>query len=296
MFLLRHRATSSLRGQKISIAMPGPATRIRLLIIDDSADFQLLVKTFLQDTNFFCLSAGDALQATGIAVREKPRVILLDIGLPGGDGVLLLESLRANTHTKTIPIIVATSQTAPGLEAKVRAKGAAAFLQEADRQANIAGNSATGSARISARPDHTPLIALTHSRTTSPTIWLFLWILYVCLIAASGIYHTNFVAHGHWEFVKWIPPVSEVLTFGFWSDIVVNVLLYVPFALLYLQRNATVTRSLVVRIMLLGLCLSCAVEFYPTLLAQPPRRAVRYRVQCHRHVAGSDDPAEVVER
>ena len=110
--------------------MPGPATRIRLLIIDDSADFQLLVKTFLRDTNFFCLSAGDALQATGMAVREKPRIILLDIGLPGGDGVLLLERLRANTHTQAIPIVVATAQTAPGLETKVRGKGAAAFLKK----------------------------------------------------------------------------------------------------------------------------------------------------------------------
>lgn len=110
-------------------------------------------------------------------------------------------------------------------------------------------------------------------------MWLFLWILYVCLIAASGIYHTNFVAHGHWEFVKWIPPVSEVLTFGFWSDIVVNVLLYVPFALLYLQRNATVTRSLVVRIMLLGLCLSCAVEFFQ--LYSHNRRAAPSDIVCN---------------
>jgi DNA-binding response OmpR family regulator len=110
--------------------MPGLATRIRLLIIDDSADFQLLVKTFLRDTNFFCLSAGDALQATGMAVREKPRIILLDIGLPGGDGVLLLDRLRANTHTQAIPIVVATAQAAPNLEAKVRGKGAAAFLKK----------------------------------------------------------------------------------------------------------------------------------------------------------------------
>jgi DNA-binding response OmpR family regulator len=110
--------------------MPGLATRIRILIIDDSADFQLLVKTFLRDTNFFCLSAGDALQATGMAVREKPRIILLDIGLPGGDGVLLLDRLRANTHTQAIPIVVATAQAAPNLEAKVRGKGAAAFLKK----------------------------------------------------------------------------------------------------------------------------------------------------------------------
>ena len=89
---LRHPATGSRVARKY-YCMLGPATRIRLLIIDDSADFQLLIKTFLQDTSFFCLSAGDALQATGIAVREKPRVIILDIGLPGGDGVLLLETL-----------------------------------------------------------------------------------------------------------------------------------------------------------------------------------------------------------
>jgi DNA-binding response OmpR family regulator len=110
--------------------MPGLATRIRLLIIDDSADFQLLVKTFLRDTNFFCLSAGDALQATGIAVREKLRIIILDIGLPGGDGLLLLDRLRANTHTHAIPIVVATAQAAPNLEAKVLGKGAAAFLNK----------------------------------------------------------------------------------------------------------------------------------------------------------------------
>ncbi|MBI4001172.1 MAG: response regulator [Nitrospira defluvii] len=110
--------------------MSGPATRVRLLIIDDSPDFQLLIKTFLQGTNFSCLSAGDALQATGIAVRERPRVILLDIGLPGGDGLLLLERLRGNAHTQAIPIIVATGQTTPGLETKVRAKGATAYLQK----------------------------------------------------------------------------------------------------------------------------------------------------------------------
>ncbi len=93
-------------------------------------------------------------------------------------------------------------------------------------------------------------------------MWLLLWMLYVCLIGASGIYHTNFVAHSHWEFLKWFPPAEEIVTLEFWLDIVINVLLYVPFALLYLQRSATVTRSLVLKVMLLGLCLSCSVELY----------------------------------
>ena len=110
--------------------LSGPTARNRLLIIDDSPDFQLLIKTFLQGTTFLCISAPDALQAMGIAVREKPRVILLDLGLPGGDGLLLLERLRSNGHTHAAPIIVATGQTKPGLEAKARAKGAAAFLKK----------------------------------------------------------------------------------------------------------------------------------------------------------------------
>lgn len=110
--------------------MPGPAARIRLLIVDDSPDFQLLIKTHLQGANFYCLSAADALQATGMAVRDKPKVILLDLGLPGGNGMVLLERLRVNAHTKAIPIIVVTGQTTPGLEAKARAQGAAAYLQK----------------------------------------------------------------------------------------------------------------------------------------------------------------------
>jgi DNA-binding response OmpR family regulator len=109
---------------------PAPSIRHRLLIIDDSLDFQLLVKTFLQGANFLCISAPDGLQAMGTALREKPRVILLDIGLPGGDGLLLLERLRANAHTQATPIIVVTGRTSLGLETKVLAKGATAFLKK----------------------------------------------------------------------------------------------------------------------------------------------------------------------
>ncbi|MCC2642160.1 MAG: rane protein of unknown function [Nitrospira sp.] len=93
-------------------------------------------------------------------------------------------------------------------------------------------------------------------------MWLLLWIAYVCLIVFSGLYHTHFVAHSHWEFLKWIPPVQEMMTLAFWLDIVINILLYVPFALLYLQRSPTLTRARVLQVMLLGLCLSSSVEFY----------------------------------
>jgi DNA-binding response OmpR family regulator len=102
----------------------------RILLIDDSHDFQVLIKTYLQGSGWSCLCAADALQAMGMAVRDKPKMVLLDIGLPGGDGFMLLERLRANNHTRGVPIVVTTGQTGIGLEDKARAKGAAAFLQK----------------------------------------------------------------------------------------------------------------------------------------------------------------------
>ncbi|MCW5800108.1 MAG: Response regulatory domain-containing protein [Nitrospira sp.] len=104
--------------------------RRSLLLIDDSVDFQRLVQTFLEGSPWRCLCAADAVQATGMALRESPKVMLLDLGLPGGGGFLLLERFRANARTATIPIIITTAQTAPGLEQQARHKGAVAFLQK----------------------------------------------------------------------------------------------------------------------------------------------------------------------
>ncbi|MBX3235107.1 MAG: response regulator [Nitrospiraceae bacterium] len=110
--------------------MAGFGATARILVIDDSRDFQVLVRTYLNGTGWTVHGAADALQATGMALREKPKLILLDIGLPGGDGFMLLDRLHANVHTRGIPVIVTTAQTAAGLEAKAKAKGAQAFLQK----------------------------------------------------------------------------------------------------------------------------------------------------------------------
>lgn len=107
-----------------------PQRPLKLLIIDDSPDFQLLIKTYLEDFGIVCLFAKDVVQATSTAVREQPNLILLDIGLPGGGGLLLLERLRANLRTAKVPVIVITAQTTDGLESKARAHGAEEFLQK----------------------------------------------------------------------------------------------------------------------------------------------------------------------
>lgn len=110
--------------------MAGLGAPARILVIDDSQDFQILMQNYLHGTRWSFLCAGDVLQATGMAVRDKPKLILLDIGLPGGDGFMLLDRLHANARTRSIPIIVTTAQTAAGLEARAKVKGAQGFLQK----------------------------------------------------------------------------------------------------------------------------------------------------------------------
>lgn len=105
-------------------------SRTTLLIVDDSPDFQMLMKAFVTGQDYRVLTACDTLQATSLALREKPHIIIIDIGLPGGDGWLLLDRLKSNSHTQHIPIVVVTGQSTPGLADKAQAVGAAGFLSK----------------------------------------------------------------------------------------------------------------------------------------------------------------------
>jgi len=110
-------------------------------------------------------------------------------------------------------------------------------------------------------------------------MWTLAWLLYACLIIASGVYHTDFVMHSHWEFVKWLPPAAEIGTYGFWQDLAVNVLLYVPFGLLFLHSREHVTRRTMLLAVASGLLLSCGVEFYQ--LYSHNRRAAPSDIVCN---------------
>ena len=93
-------------------------------------------------------------------------------------------------------------------------------------------------------------------------MWRILLIVYTFLILASGIYDSVFVAHSHWEYMIWIPPLAEIRTVQFWFDILINIALYAPFAMLYLQHKHSTDFSTHVRLVLLALLLSCTVELY----------------------------------
>lgn len=107
-----------------------PARAIKILVINDSVDFHLLIESYLEDYGIFCLAETDVVQGTATAIREQPDLILFDIDLPGGGGLLFLDRFRSTLPISNIPVIVVTAQIAPGIQATARAQSAVAVLDK----------------------------------------------------------------------------------------------------------------------------------------------------------------------
>jgi DNA-binding response OmpR family regulator len=102
----------------------------RVLIIDDDEQFTLLVANHLRSAGYASLTAVDAMQGFMFAQREQPGLIILDINMPAGGGVSVLERLVKGVKTQMIPVIVVTARQEPEVEQQVRAKGALGFLRK----------------------------------------------------------------------------------------------------------------------------------------------------------------------
>ena len=83
----------------------------RILIVDDDADIREATQLCLEITGQWeVLMAGNGPDGLAIAQLEKPTAILLDMMLPGMDGITILKKLRENPDTQEIPIIILTAK------------------------------------------------------------------------------------------------------------------------------------------------------------------------------------------
>ena len=82
----------------------------KVLVTDDDASIQALLKRFLTTKGYDVLAAYNGDEAIDIALRERPDIILLDLTLPGKSGEAVLKELRSHVNTKLIPVIFATGK------------------------------------------------------------------------------------------------------------------------------------------------------------------------------------------
>jgi DNA-binding response OmpR family regulator len=80
----------------------------KILIVEDDLDQVKALTTMLRASSYDTFFALDGISAVQIAHRERPDLIIMDIGLPGGDGFLVKERLNMSQELSSIPIIVIT--------------------------------------------------------------------------------------------------------------------------------------------------------------------------------------------
>lgn len=102
----------------------------KILIVEDDADVRLGYRVLLKAHGYATCFAGDAMSAISTARNEKPDLIILDLGLPAGDGYLVLERFRANMQLVDIPVIVVSARDQHGHKDRALAAGAKAYLQK----------------------------------------------------------------------------------------------------------------------------------------------------------------------
>ena len=102
--------------------------RKRVLIVDDEPDLVRTIGLRLQRAGYEVLMAPDAVTATQVAIAQRPDAIVLDIGLPGGDGHVVAKRLKGNVRTSGIPVIFVTARAGRADVTKAQEVGAFGYL------------------------------------------------------------------------------------------------------------------------------------------------------------------------
>jgi two-component system, cell cycle response regulator DivK len=86
----------------------------RVLIVEDNEKNMKLVRDVLQATGYGTLEATTGEEAIELALSQAPALVLMDVQLPGIDGVEALERMRQNERTASIPVLALTAQAMSG--------------------------------------------------------------------------------------------------------------------------------------------------------------------------------------
>jgi DNA-binding response OmpR family regulator len=102
----------------------------KILLVDDDVDLLKGISLALRSAGYEVVIAEDSITAVSVAVKEKPDLAVLDLGLPGGDGFVLMSRLRNLPDLASKPIIVVSARPAIPTRDEATKAGALAFFQK----------------------------------------------------------------------------------------------------------------------------------------------------------------------
>jgi CheY-like chemotaxis protein len=99
-----------------------------ILIVDDNPVNLKLAASVLEYEGYKILEAMDAIQALDLIRKTPPDLILMDIALPGMDGLTLTKQLKADQTTRHIGVVALTASAMKGDDAKAWAAGCDGYI------------------------------------------------------------------------------------------------------------------------------------------------------------------------
>jgi DNA-binding response OmpR family regulator len=102
----------------------------KILIVDDDPDIRHGLNIRLKANHYDTFFAADAFSSMVEARKHEPDLIILDLGLPAGDGFIVMERLRKLPSLAVIPIIVVSARDIRANQERALKMGAKAFLQK----------------------------------------------------------------------------------------------------------------------------------------------------------------------
>ncbi|HEX9160095.1 MAG TPA: response regulator [Thermoanaerobaculia bacterium] len=109
-------------------------TKKKILIVDDDPVARQIMNALLR-TNYQTIMSGDAIGAFSEARKQNPDLVILDLGLPGGGGFIVLQRLKSVPALSVVPVIVVSGLDRASHEQKALDEGADRYVQKpADEQ------------------------------------------------------------------------------------------------------------------------------------------------------------------
>src|SRR5271167_1405830 len=102
----------------------------KILVVDDDPDLLRAMRLRLRANDYDIATAGDGYAAIATAQKERPDLIVLDLGLPAGDGFVVLDRLQNSDTLSGIPVIVLSARDPQNNEQRALKAGATAFFQK----------------------------------------------------------------------------------------------------------------------------------------------------------------------
>lgn len=101
-----------------------------VMVVEDNEKNRKLIRVVLKAKGYNVIEATTGEEALSLLKEQRPDIILMDIQLPGIDGLTLIRQIKADVDKKDIPIIAVTAHAMKGDEQKILETGCDAYMSK----------------------------------------------------------------------------------------------------------------------------------------------------------------------